>query len=404
MKLLHVILLIILCISFQDITAQGNSKTANLEYVSENDENEAKVYELANAIEASIHQGKSDEYVKYWSKKAFGQRVKDKMEITKSDDFIEGFLEGANKGLERIPNELIAQYNDDAYYDFVSLRYEILEQTYYMLFRFYSDDEGINYHDYRVCIVDGAIMFSDIYIYLSGEHVASTVARLGLSSIPKKSFKNLFGLLDKKVNTEGLSHLVKAKQYANSGDFKKAYEELLKTDGDLKNDKFFLMMKSQYALGFDIEIYKSAMEEMIKMYPHDSTLHFQYIDYYTALEDYDKALGYLNNLEQETGDDFLKLMKANLYYYKGDTEQAIENYQYIIDNYDYFYAYSCLLTIRVEKEEYDSAVGILSSLINSGYDKDTIIEFVEEDDENGENILAPLMKTEVYKKWKKEKN
>lgn len=366
------------------------------DYVSENADNEKLAYELGVILEESIQENKPEQFTKQWHFPSFKKAIKKEMKIEEMSTHYAGFLEGVTKGLSGFPDKIIAEYNVDAYYDFIGLRYEKLEQTYYLLFRFYSESEGINYHDYRLCLVDGKFMFSDIYIYLTGEHFSGTVGRLGIMALPKNKLADIFGLDTSRKDYDYLQEAIAA---ARNGNFEKGYKTLIKVKGDLKDDKFFLLLKSQYAMSYNLEYYNASIEELMETFPYDSTLNILYIDYYTTLGKYEKALGYIEQLEYETKDDFLRLMKGHVFYTMDKPEKALENYDFIIDNYAFFEAYSAKLTILTEQNKFNDAVIVLDQLVQD-YDKDAIIEYIEEKDENGGNILEPLVKSEAYKGWK----
>ncbi|MDT0557691.1 hypothetical protein RM697_03480 [Ichthyenterobacterium sp. W332] len=376
--------------------SNAQSKT---QYVSENANNEELAYALGTTLEESIQNDEPQQFLKQWHTDSFKEQIRKEMKLEEVTPYYKGFLEGVTKGLSGFPNKLIAEYNADAYYDFIGLRYEKLEQTYYALFRFYSESEGINYHDYKLCLVDGKFMFSDVYIYLTGEHFSATVGRLGILALPKNKLAEVFGMDSSRKDYGFLQDAIKL---AKKGSFEKAYKSLLKVKGDLKDDKFFLLLKSQYAMSFDMDAYNASIEDLMETFPYDSTLNILYIDYYTALEKYEKAMGYIDQLEEETKDDFLRLMKAHLYYTMDNTEKAMENYEFIIENYAFFEAYSAKLTLLTHSEQFDDAIELLDELAQD-YEKSDLIEYIEEKDENGENILEALVKSKAYKTWKKSK-
>ncbi|WP_353778733.1 hypothetical protein [Winogradskyella sp. 3972H.M.0a.05] len=363
------------------------------------DENESKVIDLALAIQSSIEEGNAQDYLNLWDIGNFNNKVRKNMNSFGFNKYVESFISGLGQGLESFPNKIIHQYNEGAYYDFIKVRYDDDEQTYYMLFRFFSELEGINYHDYSVSVEDGEVKFNDMYVYLTGEHFANTIARFGLFAFPKRNLFSSESTLDDKIKE--FEHIQKSVEYQQSGQFEKAYKEISKVKSDLSKNKALLLVKLQYAVNYDLEIYKSSIEEIMSLFPNDETLNILYIDYYSLLEDYDKAIEYIDELEQLTEDDFVRILKAHTYYNKGEQAKALEHYDYIIDNYGFFGAYSGKIAVLTEQEKYETAVELLQQLIDSGdYVKQDLIVFIEEVDENGENILLPLVESEVYKAWK----
>jgi hypothetical protein len=54
-----------------------------------------------------------------------------------------------------------------------------------------------------------------------------------------------------------------------------------------------------------------------------------------------------------------------------------------------------------QQQKFDDAVSVLDKLIERDYDKQLLIEYIEELDENGLNELESLANSKAYKKWKK---
>ena len=69
---------------------------------------------------------------------------------------------------------------------------------------------------------------------------------------------------------------------------------------------------------------------------------------------------------------------------------------------DFFQGHSSYLTCLSEMENFEACGEFLTFLVNEGYAKIDLVEFVEELDENGENELNNLIKSKVYQNWKKE--
>ena len=368
----------------------------------ENDENMAKVIALANDIDASIKEGATSRYLDLWDNKTFKQKIRRSMNSYDFNRYVESFISGVSEGLQSFPDRIISQYQVGAYYDFVRIRYDEDIKTYYILFRFYSESEGINYHDYSISVDDnGAVKFSDIYVYLTGEHFSETIGRLGLLSFPRKSlFKSESTTLDAKMKE--VEHLKNTAAYLQNNEYQNAYDEINKIKSDLGKSKSLLLKKSQIAFNLDIDVYKASIEDIMREYPDDVTLNILYIDYYALLERYEKAIRIIDELELKTGDDFVRLYKAHIYYSNENTRIAIEHYDHIIENYGIFEAYANKIAILTERENYSEATDVLRQLIKDEYDKELIIEYLNEVDESGENFFSPLLESEPYSQWLEE--
>jgi len=339
-----------------------------------------------------------DTFVEFWDFNAFkGLSLENFISQENNETYQEGFFSGIKKGLVKFPARIIQEVEADSYYDFVSYRYDEEKKTYYILFRLFSVETGLNYHDFRVSKRNEQFVFNDIYIYLSGEPLSQTIKRFYIQSIPQKKKLRLFG----KKKSQEFENLLHGIALNREGEQEKAFEVLDALEGDLGKEKFVLLIKSQIASELDDKLFMRTIEEMQQAYPNDKTLNINYIDYYTVLEDYDKTFELLDQLMDETQDDFLFYLRGNLNFAKGDIEESKSDFEYIMKNYpDFFSGYSAYIGLLLSLEDYEGAVNTLINLVDQGYEKADLIEFVEEEDEFGYNEFEVLVSSEEYKNWK----
>ena len=366
--------------------------------IEETEDNDKKVEELGYFIETSIHESNNEGYISKFDLDDFGKKI---TKMTNDDKeqyfFSQGFLKGLLEGIDEYPKKLSAHVENGGYYDFISYRYESEAKTYYMLFRFFSEESGVNYHDYRVVDNNGEFKFSDLYIYLSGEHLSDTFSRMYMTALPKNKLAKFvkgdyFGDYEKFTEAVNLNR---------SGKPAKAYKVLNSIKGELANEKFLLLIKIQISYQLDDESYIASIEELKEKHNNDPTMYLTLVDYYILKEEYDRAFDLIDNLQIETNDDFLYYMKGNVEFLSDDYESASNYYAYIIENYpDFFQGYAGYLIATTKQQKYDDAITVLNKLVELEYDKDAIIEYLEEDDETGINVLEDLVKSDAYKTWK----
>ena len=364
--------------------------------VVENDANNNRVEALAVTIQNAVFEGSSSDFMTAFDIPSFVKNVEIDEE-TSSDSYQKGLMKGFINGLENLPKKIIADFENGSYYDYVSHRYDETAGTYYILFRLFSSETGLNYHDYKVFNVDGELLLGDIYIYASGEHISQTFSRLLVNSLPQSKLSQLFG----KRNAKDFTTMVEGFLQYRSGNPQKAYKTLEGIKGDLSNEKYFLVIKSQVASEVSDDLYKATLKEMKDKHPDDTTLYLNYIDYYIMEGDYKKAIEQIDILENQTKDDFLAYMKGNLEYEQGNYAKASEHFKYITDNYEgFFEGFSSYLSSLTAEKRFDDAISVLEQLILIGYDKELLVEFVEEDDDFGVNIMQELVDSEAFKAWK----
>lgn len=386
-------------ISQLNIYAQDRIDTALKDTISLSEENSQKVIEFGQLIDASIHNSQADTFISKLNKNKFFDRVLfDYSAIERKHDFIKGYLQGMDNALKSFPNEIITDVQNGAYYDFINYRYDIEAQTYYALFRFYSPESGMNYHDYRIIKVNDELQFSDMYIYLTGEHFANTIGRLMTYTIPEELVKNKQSA---SYNQES-QILFKAILYNKEADYKKAYKLMNSIKSNLSKEKFLLIFKTLIAAQVDETAYLKSLEDLISTFPNDQTIALNRIDYHLYKEDYIEAIQVINQLQNETEDDFLNFLKAGVAFEDKNYDLALNLYKYTIDNYpDFFEGQAGYLSTLVVMENYTDSTTYLNTLISEGYDKDGLIGYIEEDDEFGNNILKAYSISEEFINWKK---
>ncbi|MEH6536586.1 MAG: hypothetical protein V7719_09350 [Psychroserpens sp.] len=396
LTLFSVCFLCYFCVFSQDI------KTIILkDTITYSEENTQKIIEFGEFIDASIHNNEPELFLSKLDKDVFFKRILDLIpSVDPQDEYVKSFVSGMKKGLNKFPNEIIAEVENGSYYDFISYRYDQTLQTYFALFRLYSSESGMNYHDFRIHKKDGEMQFSDMYLYISGENLTETLARVMTYTMPDKK---LFGLIKTPMD-EGISDLIKAMTYNNTGDFKKAYKLMNGITSPLSKEKFFLIFKSLVASNVDDDKYLKSLEDLINTFSDDPTIGLNKVDYHIYKGNYYEAIQVINQLQNETEDDFLNYMKANVAFQDENYDLALNYYKYTIENYTgFFEGQAGYLNTLVMMKKNSEAVDYLDTLIADSYEKPSLIDYIEEDDEFGENILEDLVKSKEYKIWKRKK-
>ncbi len=334
------------------------------EIILESEENDEKVAELGNYLLNAILEGNTESYISKLDINNLNNKVASNLKQGK--EFKRGFKSGLSKGVKNISESIIKQIDNGSFYDFISFRYDDKTKTYSLLFRFFSSTEGINYHEYKVSKGDNELLFNDIYIYLTGEYISSTMERLALTALPKNQLLNLFGKKDR----DNLNKMIKGLNLFNSGNANQAYSELESISGNLAEDKYILILKNQIASSINEKLYEKTINELFESYPNDKTLNLAFVDYYLIKEDYDKAFELIDELQSQTEDPFLKYLKGNIQFTKGDIKSAKEQYKFISENYeDFFDGHSSYMTCLIEGNEFNETVGILNKLLDLEYEK-----------------------------------
>lgn len=361
--------------------------------------NTEKVIALGSFLERSIHEQDIDAFLSKLNEDLFFERIlSHNPTIDKNDSYIKGFLFGMKQSLDAFPDEIVTEVNNGAYYDFISYRYDPEHQTYYALFRLYSSETGMNYHDFRICKTDDELKFSDMYTYLTGEHFTQTLGRMMNYTLPQNKLEEK---RDRQVNKDYRA-IFKSLMYNDSGKYMKAYNELNNLKTDVAKEKFLQIFKVLIASNIDEDKYLKSLEELMATHFDDPTIALNKIDYHIYKEEYFEAIQVINQLQNETEDDFLNYLKACVAFEDQNYDLALNMFQYTAENYtDFFDGQAGYLNTLVMMNNYDDAVKYLDQLVAEGYDKPLVIEYIEEDDEYGNNILAEFATSKQFSAWKK---
>ena len=354
----------------------------------ESEENDIKVQELASYIENQILENNPDGFMSKFDTSHISESIRlPESSIEDAEKYKKGFLIGIMQGLKGFSSKISGQTEIGAYYDFVNYRYDTEAQTYFMLFRFFDAESGVNYHDYKVVQNEDTLMFNDIYVYLSGEFFSETFSRV---------FKFSSNIFANDINTDIKStKLGKAFVDFRAGNYQNAYDilDVLTEEKELSKQKFLHIMKIQMAKMLGDEEYMSAIEGLKNNFESDPTIYLTLIDYYIMKEDYSVAYDLLDNLQVETSDDFLNYIKGNLAFLKGDYAEAELYFNYMIENYaDFYLSYFMNVSALTLQQKFDGTIVVLDSIIQVfDYDKNGLIEFIESVEEDGSNELEDLV-------------
>lgn len=359
--------------------------------IEENEINDKLVEDFGNAIQQSIHNEDTDAYLELFSVTDFTNRLSGI--DAKNSQYKKGFIQGVVSSISQLPKKII-QESSDGYYDFVNYYYDATNQTYQTLFRLYNPYGGINYHSYTlVKNPEGeGLLFSDLYVYLAGENFSDTLGRLFKASLSN----------DQNSKNQEFNKLLNILKANAAGDFKKSMNYANKVNGDLKDDKFFMILKVIIASNIGEDQYLESLKDLIRVHGDDPTINLHKIDYYLYIQEYDNVKKTVEQLMDNTQDDFLQLFLGNLYLEQKKFAEAQEYFKYMVDNYEGFYvAQNSYLLALTSNKDYDKAVQYLDILL-SEYDKQDLINFIEEPEEDGSNVFDAFMETNNYKTWKKQ--
>jgi hypothetical protein len=305
--------------------------------------------------------------------------------------FNKKFKTDYNTKIKSFPNGLINCIKKGDFYNFVSYHFDPLDKTYHLIFRYYSESNGLDYHDYRLVKTSNKIIIDDIYIYSNCQKLSETFKLYYLTKIPKKSISSI-------SNTDNYKYILILKNYVDAiknNQLKKAYKHISILNNTLSyNDRFTAMLKLSLSDSISEEAYFDTMEDILNHFKLDPSINLTAIKYHYLNKDYDAVFKSINNIENHTNDTFLDFEKANLYFNSNNYESAIIYYKNMIKNYPYFHLPKfSLLVIYENEKKYKNATELLNTILEtSSFQKKSLVKKVNEQ-------LPFLSKSNEYKKW-----
>ncbi|QHI34736.1 hypothetical protein IMCC3317_00800 [Kordia antarctica] len=389
---------ILLTYCFSSMYAQD----AILNYAENDTINDNAVIDFGKKLQASFYEKETTFFLDNFDKDGFASKiVLTDEEIANSKDlkaFNGSFKKGFFSKFDAFPTKIIESMENDNSYDIVNFYYSEDEKKYHLLFRMFSDEEGLNYHDYQLNYVNNKFLIEDLYIYTTGEYLSDTLRQLYLMAIPKNYMEDI------NMSKEQISNMVFIFGYKNlvaKKEYKKALDLLNNLKGDIRNQKIFYILKIQVASEINEVYYMEAIDELLKKFPDDPSTQLMAVDYYVMLKDYNATMGALNQLQEVTEDDFVEYVKGNMAWEFEDYEGAEKAYTYIMNEYpNYQMAKINLLYLYDFLEKHEDNILLLNKIINSEeFSKQELIDFIDDK----ENEFINLPNAAIYTKWKEKK-
>lgn len=296
----------------------------------------------------------------------------------------EEYRVGLLKGLQSFVSKLHFAINSGSYYDFINYYRNTTDSSYYALFRLYSEGEGINYHKFKIKPSEDSFLIEDVYIFLTGEFLSTSLSY---------TFKNTF-LNDSEKDADLYQKFLVLR---NMGMNKKAFQVADRIKDSAFINKSFLVLKAHSAASMGDEVYTACLKEVLERYPKDPSLLLISLDYFYMVKDFNNLFRALDDLKSYTDDDFLNFFRGNYAFEIGEFEMAKESFEYVVEQYPTFFSADFMLLLTYNKlNENKEAVKLLSSLVESGYDKDELIDMVKTD-------MNQFYKSSDFKSWKKQR-
>ncbi|PCE62427.1 tetratricopeptide repeat protein [Sediminicola luteus] len=360
--------------------------------------NDSLAFALGQTIQGFILERDSVGFVNAMNLEAFGNRVtymEYKNPLLKR--YIAQFKMGLKQGMSALPMELITLVNQGAYYDFIGYYYDEEVNTYRLIFRFFSDESGINYHDYELSPGKaGDLQVSDIFIYANGQEYSQTLNWIFLSSLPKNIIEKVIFSTAKSDADQLTATFTESRR----GNHELALDYLHGVSDEMKKEKNYHLFNIRLSQQLGDDKYIAALGEMLNQFKDDPSCALLFMDYYIHHGNFEAAYQIIEDLEEATTDGFLNYLKGNLAAQEGNLEKAVESYEAMQMEFPDFHNASIdLIVVRAMQGNYQECNRLLNRLIGHGLEKEALHDMLIEMGYEQENRIYGYLDSKEYAQW-----
>ncbi len=318
-------------------------------------------------LEVGVFQGEPTSLSHLIDEESFIRHVAEQSHVAQDPVFMRGFRSGFH----------MASLSDNIVQKLKSGSYRLVhiyekDGRQHLLMRAFGEG-GINYHDFSLIKIGDSVKADDMFIFLSGELLSTTLA--DYINIVASSGKN-----EKEINS-AVALTLRVRELANSGDFPAVKKLVESAEPALRDSKPFQFQYLNACHQISDSLYKAALVNYSKLNPNDPTIYLKMIDFYFLQKDYQKAMEALNRLDSAVGNDpFLDYFRGNILYVQGKFAEAEQEYKKLFD-YDPSISYSLMQVVHLymKNENIDEAERAVERYRNAEYVRQDVLEEVYRD-------------------------
>lgn len=355
--------------------------------------NDTIAYNIGMALETSFQEGDPSFLKNHFDQEGFLAQFLIEDENNKELTNFNSGLRETSVG-EVFASGIINSINLGSDYNFINFYSDGLG-NYYLIFRYLGDD-GINYHEYYLEIINKKeFAFKDVYVYTTGEFLVESMTNLYLMSLSNfDEYSTSAGLeIDEIIALGEVNQLL---QQGKLEEARKVFNE--KIPEKTKDSRYGLLYQLRLVDIMDEENYLSLLEKLQEIEKSRTALYMTSLDIFYMSGEYEKCLEVVDSLYAMTQDDFLDLYRGNIYFEKGIMDTAHYYYKNLAQNYPYLPdGYDALLSFYEYQNQIDSFVLVLDRLeYNMELDFSEIHDLVTD-------YYPTVVENEFYTKWSDKK-
>jgi tetratricopeptide (TPR) repeat protein len=316
-----------------------------------------QIEKFAANLQESLENGNPSYFNMSFDTNAFLQKITAENANSMDTGFIKGFQQGLFDNFD-FGSMLVDRIKQNGTYKFLHAYKK--NDSYFILYRLYNN-EGINYHEFEVKLENEKFRITDAYLFMSGEKISETMARI------YNSFRivNTNSGDDSLHYLQAMTELGEINSIASKGKYSKAFKKWQKIPSAFQQDKLFLITGIHIAAHLDEKTYQKIYNLYMLQFPDNSGKYLIPLNGFLLHKNYRMALACIDSLDKKINNDpMLDYLRASLFYDMGNHAEAAKKMTVLINSIpDFETGYYSLLGLYVRDKNYLEATQVLDKIV-----------------------------------------
>ena len=255
--------------------------------------------------------------------------------------------------------------SNDGYFNFT--KFYKNKNTPHIIFRIYSQMEGLNYFDCELKRINGKINITDVFIYYAGELWSTSYSR-HMKMLAENNFGSIENIHPKNEFHNSLLKVDYINDLLFIGEIEQATLVFESIPAAFQNDKIIHGASLKIAHQKNDSAYVKAIQRYLSIEPDNEVLHlFFNVLQNLAAKKNPEIRQSITALNKKTGpDSLMQLFVGQSFQNESDFRKAIECFDSVINRYpDLFETYWYKLVALIELENYSEAILFLDTIMIS---------------------------------------
>jgi tetratricopeptide (TPR) repeat protein len=316
-----------------------------------------QIEKFAANLQESLENGNPSYFNMSFDTNAFLQKITAENSNSMDTGFIKGFQQGLFDNFD-FGSMLVDRIKQNGSYKFLHAYKR--NDSYYILYRLYNN-EGINYHEFEVKLENEKFRITDAYLFMSGEKISETMARI------YNSFRIVnTNLMDDSLHyLQAMTDLGVINTLASKGKYSKAFKKWQQIPSAFQKDKLFLITGIHIAAHLDEKTFQKIYNMYMLKFPDNSGKYLIPLNGFLLHKNYQMALACIDSLDKKINNDpMLDYLRASLFYEMGNHAEAVKKMTILINSIPEFETgYYSLLGLYVRDKNYLEATQVLDKIV-----------------------------------------